>query len=450
MKNLVTLAKSGGNSERKFDITKSVRKSKSISYDRQFDPFIEDINIKLQGFCLYTEHKPATKKIIHDCNSNNLSLTGNTRKSNLKRLHSWNKEFSKKLQHLEENLPKSDDLIDTLREQVQQSHALSISSTTTTTSTKKHKRTKSLSTPTPTDENKKEFDFPSTPINKQPETSSRRRRISTEFRQRLSDLPTPLRKLSTPAPLRKLSTPSLQRKTSESKNSSPIEYIDFGACFSPDEMKSFNQVIDKLATTLRNTNNTAHRRYSNISETISHSLKEPAKKYYSLRKRRKSNEFTSRKNLDLDIFDGNNTLNESETEDKTTSTLDVSLNREKLDENLVELDDVSFSQNVWYYGEFDVDFTDIEDKDLLQAKCGTILARVDSYGDVVYSLTYRINDDIIPASFPCQNNRFCLDFTDPTQPRFTSAKFLIAYLIEQKILERVTFSWLIENCDNFC
>ena len=481
MKNLVTFTKGGG-SEKKFNISGSnTNKRSSLKLKRgdscsnsSKDPFIDDIGVSLQAFCFdYTEFKSTdTQKVVHDCNSNNVTTTTTATtttqqqgKPKLRRLRSWNKEFTKKLRELEENLPKADDLIDSLREQVKQSHIQ------TTSKQYHHKRTQSLALPeTHTSD---EDVFAEQQTNKK--TASRRRRISSEFRHRITDnftpattgrrkisTPGPLRKLSTPGPLRKLSTPSLQRKNSINPPRREPDFIDYGACFSPDEMKTFNQVLDKLTTSIRNTNNTAHRRCSNISDTISHSLKEPAKKYlstHSLKRRRKSHEFTAKKNGDLESVDGDTSSLDGidSKSDSGCSAVDVSLTRERLDKTAEELDDLSFSRNIWYYGEFDISYSqntknnDLnEQEDFIHPNTGTIIARVDCCGDVVYSLTYTIEDELIPSSFPCHNNRFCLDFTDPTQPRFTSVKYLIAFLIQQNLMERVTFSWLIDNCQNFC
>ena len=466
MKNLVTFAK-GGN-EKKFTISgskssTSLKHTRSVSCSSKVDPFIDDIGVSLQAFCFdYTEFKPGAKKVVHDCNSNNVSVisTQEEGKPKLRRLRSWNKEFTKKLRELEENLPRADDLIESLREQVRQSHIQS-------TAKQHHKRTQSLSLAV--EENHTDEDVFSLSESSDRKTASRRRRISSEFRHRITEnfipttgrrkisTPAPFRKLSTPGPLRKLSTPSLQRKSSESFSRQP-DFIDYGACFSPDEMKTFNQVLDKLTTSIRNTNNTAHRRYSNISDTITHSLKEPAKKYlstHSLKRRRKSHEFTPKKNGDLESVDGDSSSLDGvdSKSDSGSSTFDVSLTRERLDKTAEELDDLSFSRNIWYYGEFDISYSNNtvdEQEDIVLARTGTIIARTDNYGDVVYSLAYTIGDELIPSSFPCLNNRYCLDFTDPTQPRFTSVKFLIAFLIQQNFMERVTFSWLISNCQTFC
>ena len=520
MKNLVAFAKSSN--EKKFTINensshhKTVKHSRSLSFSTSKsklpkDPFLEDISVSLQSFCFdYTEFKPGTRKVVHDCNSNNVSLPASpttkdesfSKTPKLKRLRSWNKEFSKKLRELEENLPRADDRVDSLREKVRQSHIESTAKQQNqqqqqSNKQQKHNRTQSLSSPIENEE--KDVFLTTSPVSStssSPENLGNRksslrrssRRISTEFCQRFISkdpnqttttpttgrrkisTPGPFRKLSTPGPLRKLSTPSLQRKSSEYNTNAAsnfkqpqTEYIDFGACFSPDEMKTLNQVLDKLTSSIRNTNNTAHRRYSNISDTITHSLKEPAKKYlstHSLKRRRKSHEFTSKKNGDLDSVDGgdSSSLNGIDSKsDSENSAFDLSLTRERLDKSAEEIDDLSFSKNIWFYGEFDIgcsstsSYNSTDDNETAQyPQTGTIIARTDSYGDVIYSLTYTIGDELIPASFPCLNNRYCLDFSDPNQPRFTSAKYLIAFLIQQQFMERVTFQWLITNSPNFC
>jgi len=453
MKNLVTFVTSNAHS-RKFSLTErgSKKHTRSISYSHSSDPFIDDLSISLQSFCFgdYSEFKPGAQKVVYDCNSNNVTVAEKNHHPKLRRLRSWNKGFSKKFRsgfEAEQSDSVFEDDNKPFRGAVSPSLKLS-----------KHRRAKSTSDWQLNERREETLErFTTATVIKTDSYSSKLKRKGKEL----------------PAPLRKFSTPSLSRKSSDytinppSPNSPVLkqDFVDFGACYSPEEMKTWGQVIDKLTTTIKNTNNTAHRRYSSISDTLNQSLKEPAKKYissHSLRRRRKTYDGSRRKkSSDLDTTDGTESDTskvDTDTNEESINVHDVSLNRETIDDSLGDLNDISFSANIWYYGELHTDFDLINepvmDEDNEQTECnkavtGTVLARVDTYGDVVYSLTYNVNGELVTGKFPCENYRYCLDFSDPEQPRFTSVKFLIAYLIEQRLMQRVTFTWLLDHCVNF-
>ena len=439
MKNLVTFVTSSTHSHRKFSLTEKGSKKHipSISYSYSSDPFIDDLSISLQSFCFgdYSEFKPGAKKIVHDCNSNNVSVAEKNHHPKLRRLRSWNKGFSRKFRGGYE-AEQSDSVFEDNDKHLE----AEVSSKPS-----KHKRAKSTSD-WQINEHRKETFSTATVIKTDSYNSTTKRQ-------------------------RKFSTPSLSRKSSDYTINHPStnppvqkqDFVDFGACYSPEEMKTWGQVIDKLATTIKNTNNTAHRRYSSISDTLNQSLKEPAKKYissHSLKRRRKTYDGVRRNKSsdDLDSVDcgeSDTSKVENDSNEDSINVHDCSLNRETIDDSLGDLNDISFSANIWYYGELHTDF-DLKREPVIEegnglpecdkAVTGTVLARVDTYGDVVYSLTYNVNGELITGKFPCENDRYCLDFSDPEQPRFPSVKFLIAYLIEQRLMQRVTFSWLLDHC----
>nr|XP_047138693.1 uncharacterized protein LOC124814763 [Hydra vulgaris] len=101
-----------------------------------------------------------------------------------------------------------------------------------------------------------------------------------------------------------------------------------------------------------------------------------------------------------------------------------------------------FSHNVWYYGKLDLFQTDSTEVKLI---AGTLLVRIDRYGSVAYNLTYLIDNELHTCRFPFENGKYSLNFDDPAQPRFLNVSSLIAYMVENNYLERVTFEWLIDN-----
>lgn len=470
MKNILILASprvtrgklsiSGGEGSEK----KSRRKTSTSSIES--DAFIDDLSIKLQSVntdCCDKQYNstttstteikeyPGFDKLIQDINSNNLSGYG--KQSNLRRLKSWNKGFTKRLRELEENLPSKESLRQSIRQAINNNHNNTSSSSTSHKNSEDWKgigfnvedNWKGIGYSI--DENKPVFEAPkSLPL---------RRRTATSDILRNKIIKQPLRRISS-------TTSALQRKLSDSGKSpisttpteeEPPTFIDFGACYSPDEMKSWGIVIEKLAATIRQTNNATHRRYTSISESI----KEPAKKILShslpgsVKRRRKSYDLNRRSQSEDCPDCGTNDSCSSQEDVSDTSSPDLSLSREVMDEMFLNSFSDSFSANVWYHGEIDIMYictvsnnTETEKDTTLT---GSILARIDKYGEVVYSITYKMNDQLFIGSFPKQNGRYCLNFDDPEQPRFISTKYLIAYLIEKKFLERVTFSWLIDNCD---
>lgn len=460
-------------------------KNRKNSVTSESDAFIDDLSITLKSIQTKIDSSTSTAttttssdtieykgfdKLIQDINSNNLSGYG--KPSNLRRLKSWNKGFTKKLRELEENLPSTESLKQTIRQAINNNHNNNNSTSSSRKNSEdwrgvgysKEQQWKGVGYNVQDNWKGVEYSLDENKVFEKPTTPStlplRRRLTSSDIRNTVTQ---PLRRFSS-------STTALQRKLSDSYNtnkSSPVStpteeeapprFVDFGACYSPDEMKSWGQVIEKLATTIRNTNNATHKRYISISDTLG-TLKEPAKKMLSHSlpgsvKRRRKTSYDLHRRSQSDSPDGPNDSSSSQEDVSDTSSPDVSLSREVMDEMFLNSAS-SFSANVWYHGDLDVRYNctvnsgaDIEEKEM--SLCGSILARVDKYGDVVYSITYKIEDDVLIGSFPRQFDRYCLDFLNPREPRFASVKYLIAYLIEQKYLERVTFSWLIDNCDQF-
>lgn len=438
----------------KLSISGSEKKHRKTSTSSESDAFIDDLSITLKGIQSKAPNSETTEyagfeKLIQDINSNNLS--GYSKPSNLRRLKSWNKGFTKKLRELEENLPSTESLRQSIRQVINNNH-------NNTTASQKNKSSEWEGIGYNVQDQWKGIGFSveEETVADKPSTLPLRRRTTT------SDIRTivkqPLRRFSSStSALRKLSDSHIKSPVSTPTEEEAPTFIDFGACYSPDEMKSWGLVIEKLAATIRQTNNATHKRYVSISDTLG-TLKEPAKKILShslpgsVKRRRKSYDL-NRRSQSVDSPDGSNKSNSSSQEDVSdASSPDVSLSREAMDDIFMNSDS-SFSANVWYHGEIDIrcnctvssETEEVEEKEI--SISGSLLARVDKCGDVVYSLTYKFGDEILIGSFPRQFDRYSLDFSDPQQPRFASVKYLIAYLIEQQHLERVTFSWLIDNCE---
>lgn len=432
---------------------------------------LEDYNITLKSFKINEdifdkkhEQKEETKqysgfeKIIHDVNSNNLSSY--TKPSTLKRFKTWNKGFTRKLREFEENLPETDTLKQTIRQVVNNSnnsrrHSRKSSEGWQGIGYNKDDRWKGVGYNVK--DQWKGVGF-TVSENTSATLPSRRKTVSGDLKHRI--VTEPLRKLSnSTSALRKTSDSSSHRSPDlERKENDSSDIIDFGACYSPDEMKSWGIVIEKLAAKMRHTNNITHRRYTSLSETLG-TLREPAKKILthslpgSVKRRRKSYECRRSQSEYRSSRNTEHELNSSEEDVRDCSPPDLSLSRELMEE--LFLNSSTFSANVWYHGCLDIRYekhmmedTHFEDNGEGEISLnGSILARVDRFGDVVYSITYKFNDTIRIGTFPLQDERYCLDFSDAEQPRFISVKYLIAYLIEQKYMERVTFSWLIDHCD---
>ena len=105
----------------------------------------------------------------------------------------------------------------------------------------------------------------------------------------------------------------------------------------------------------------------------------------------------------------------------------------------------------WYYGEMTImhncetNIGSVVTKKVL----GSLVVRVDKNGDVIYNITYNVGNNMCIGAIPYECGRYCLDFTDPKQPVFSSINFLLANLIEDGYLQRVSFTWLAENCSNY-
>ena len=112
------------------------------------------------------------------------------------------------------------------------------------------------------------------------------------------------------------------------------------------------------------------------------------------------------------------------------------------------ISDVSLSCcTAWYYGEMTIMYNSVSKNGsvITQDALGSLLVRVDRNYDVIYDITYNTDKDICTGVIPYKGGKYCLDFSDPQQPRFTSINLLLANLIERDYLQRVSFSWLIEN-----
>jgi len=221
--------------------------------------------------------------------------------------------------------------------------------------------------------------------------------------------------------------------TTLTRSKSVEEIIDYGRCYCPTEM-NYKIMMEKLAAKKRNLS--FYMRNRSLSDT----LKEPAKKFINnnnIYKKSKSTESTCSDETDY-ITDSTFAIE--------NTIIDVSRSRESIYIDMNYNQDISFSSNVWYYGQLNMQFVKTADDSATFST--SVLARVDKHGEVMYSLTYENEADLCVGAFPFDGKRYCLDFLDPNQPRFISIKYLLAYLIEQKVLQRVSFAWLIDNCDS--
>ena len=145
-------------------------------------------------------------------------------------------------------------------------------------------------------------------------------------------------------------------------------------------------------------------------------------------------------------------------------SFDVSRDREAVQNCFLQRYDCSLSSNSWYYGEMDILISYEDEKDIQndgdkkncetnnnvlnsnrELTTGTLLVLQDSFQNLHYSFTYWLGNQIHVGTLPCEDGKYCIDFTSSEQLKFNSAKFLIAHLIEQNHLFRVPFSWLIDN-----
>ena len=175
--------------------------------------------------------------------------------------------------------------------------------------------------------------------------------------------------------------------------------------------------------------------------SLSESTIEPAKKFFhaagGFHRRRKSRE--------------EKMLSSSETVDEIDESeicRDFQLDREVVKTDMLTDMGYTFSNNIWYYGQLEVVYG--YRRNLCQSLSpsdykGSIIARLDNTGNVLYSVTYKIGTKLHIGEVPMEAGKYCLDFSDSRQPRFSSAKYLIAYMIREGYLERVTFNWLIMN-----
>ena len=110
---------------------------------------------------------------------------------------------------------------------------------------------------------------------------------------------------------------------------------------------------------------------------------------------------------------------------------------------------LSLSSVTWYHGETIV-MCDYQSNtglpDTNESVVGSILVSVDKYGDVKHNITYTTGTRTCIGAIPYQPGKYCLDFSDPEQLRYTSINLLLADLIENEYLQRVSFDWLINNC----
>lgn len=463
-------------------ITRNRQKKFSFSDECSFvhDPLVSELNISLRGFEIYSRDA-SFDRVVYDCNSNNLTENAKPktrrslhrvsirRKTEAKKLSEPSEDKSHEGENKEEsctNIAEDNPTIneDSTKNSPQIKSKLTHKQSLTKLADFAFKRRDSSKKRTPCLERKECTDSSESPKRKESYTKitddNTHDRVSCSSSESLSD-----EKIATIRRLSNIESPQSQRldkrygsfrksssharkaETLFENKASNFDFIDFGSCHSPNDMKAW-QLVQKLATwSLRSPSPriSVNRRNFSFSETIA----EPAKKLVSqtlpttLKKRRKSYECQKRVNENFDST-------EDDEEEEEEQAHDVSLTRENIDECFVTETDFSFSSNVWYYGELDVKYMNSSKVDITVDEntkmTGSLLVRVDKYGDVVYSITYTNDSEDYVGAFPYEMGKYCLDFSNPEQPRFTSVKFLIAYLIEQNYLFRVTFAWLIENC----
>ena len=262
-------------------------------------------------------------------------------------------------------------------------------------------------------------------------------------------------------------------------------YIDFGRCYYPTEMKH-KIILDKLNNSVGNMSTYVRGR------SFTDTFKENAKKFrYNSMQRKEngprkhmSNSITRESNILIEEDSNNPSQKDSKYSQRQDSTSsqrktsssnlklnntyqdtfdddiiipvesvdvlnDVSRNRENVDKDIFDYN-FPISSNMWYHGNLNMQFIKTNEEGSTNATTfmTSILVRIDKYGEMVYSLTYESDGDLCTGAFPFDGKRYCLDFLDPNQPRFAGLKYLLAFLIGQGILKRVSFNWLIENCSD--
>lgn len=239
---------------------------------------------------------------------------------------------------------------------------------------------------------------------------------------------------------------SVQRQSSDAKKNQ-LEFVDFGSCISPDT-KKFANITDKLHTWAYRTNSkkSRHRRQISLNDTFSDPKIIPQN---SKRMQRKSGDLEKMSSSSEETIQKKN---------KDFITYDITRDREMVHDEFFENSDFFMSSNVWYYGELDIalnfkDKNEIETEDLTTEKdfvTGYLTIVLDQYQNLFYSLTYCLGNKVHSASIPHESGKYSMDFTNPEQPRFSSLKYLIAYLIEQNFLFRVPFAWLLNRLISTC
>lgn len=144
-----------------------------------------------------------------------------------------------------------------------------------------------------------------------------------------------------------------------------------------------------------------------------------------------------------------NSLTRSLTKRKKSYSLNQSIQIESIKEVQEEknspYDDFSFSHNVWFYGYIDITNFTTEMQNVDCSTLGQFVVRIDENGEVVASIMYKVDNELHTASLPKRDDYYCLNFSNPYEPKFRSIKQLVAYLIRMNYLEQVSFSWLLEN-----
>ena len=106
----------------------------------------------------------------------------------------------------------------------------------------------------------------------------------------------------------------------------------------------------------------------------------------------------------------------------------------------------TLSDNVWYYGEGMVFDRRCDTKNSSKTECTMCLVvNMDSRGTVMHSMSYKVGSKVYVGEIPMEDGMYCLDFSDSSQKRFDTVNRMIAYLIKENCLKRVSLSWLSSN-----
>lgn len=228
---------------------------------------------------------------------------------------------------------------------------------------------------------------------------------------------------------------------SSSKESSPERTFSTSSTSSVDATSSimkFQRVKSSIKTGVRG--------LGSLTESI-----EPAKKLLQLSSHSIESLRLGRKGYKCKkhFLENSKDLTSDESIDSTDQeTFDLALDRELVNPDLQTACGFNLSRNVWYFGQLGV--VNGYRRNICQRFApedyrGTLVACINEHGNVSYSVTYRTGDVVFVGEIPYYQGKYCLDFSNENAPKFSCVKYLIAQLIHDKVMFRVTFDWLVTN-----